>query len=140
MCLKGARMGHLFSAVGFRPHRAGTKAVNKKHFANASDPRSKKIELMWHLFNAWPNNAPRLQKARSAAQRIDSRQNIRATFPTRQDFKSTAEYYDAVMPLLLARSRFITMLKPNSFLLGVHSALSRIALKTQTSGNFKVNR
>lgn len=89
-----------------------------------------KIDLMWSLFYLWPGKAPRLQQIESAAQRIDIRRNIRPTLPARDEFLTTASYYENIMPLVLARSRFITMLKPSSFLRGVHMALSRIALKT----------
>lgn len=118
---------------------------NAQHFVSrkpnpADDPRARKIELMWRLFNAWPSHTPRLEKTKAATLRMDTRDTMSVALPLRSDFQSTADYYNAVMPLTLARNRFILLLKPSSFLLGVHGALGRMALGPLSKNDPQSNR
>ena len=84
------------------------------------------IDFMWRLFNAFPNTQPRLEKTQAATSRLDSRRQTYRTLPPRRAFQSTVDYYEAVLPLALARQRFIKYLQPNTFLRGIHKALASV--------------
>lgn len=129
-------MRYVFTSSDQIPENSIFSRLNNRVKAEKPENRHVgKIDLMWNLFYIWPGKSPRLQQIRSAVQRVDNRRNIQGHLPERAEFLTTASYYEHVMPLVLARSRFISMLQPSSFLLGVHMALSRIALKTPETIN-----
>lgn len=123
-------MKQLFSAIGSysRPH-TGKMGNNSSHIINNNDdPRARKIDMMWHFFHAFPNKSMRFYQSRMAAQRFETRRKMQTSLPVRQDFMTTAAYFEAVMPLVLARHRFVRMFHPNTFLQGVHRALERMQI------------
>ncbi len=86
----------------------------------------KEIDLMWSLYNAWPNTAPRLEKTKKAALRIDTRRRTADALPLREKFQTTVDYYEAAVPLCLAKAHFIIYFQPDSYYRAVQRTLSTI--------------
>src|SRR4051812_20426178 len=86
----------------------------------------KEIDLMWSLYNAWPNTAPRLEKTKQAAQRIDNRRRNVDALPLRAAFQTTVDYYEAAIPLCLAKAHFVMYFHPDSYYRAVQRTLVTI--------------
>lgn len=88
-----------------------------------------RVDFMWQLFHALPGDRPRLEKTHAAALRIDVRRSIQTQLPQRCHYQSTVDYYEAAMPLILARKRFLKYMKPGAFMYGVHRAIAALRLE-----------
>jgi hypothetical protein len=86
----------------------------------------REIDLMWCLYNAWPNTSPRLEKTKQAAERINNRRRQFDILPPREAFQSTVDYYEAAIPLCMAKSHFTMYFQPDSYYRAVQRTLSTI--------------
>lgn len=66
-------------------------------------------EAYWWLFQALPARKNRLQQTRAAFHRLTQRRKS-SIVPPRPAFNTTVDYYEALVPLFLAQSRFNTMI------------------------------
>lgn len=121
----------IFSATNSVMRRGANKAVNNNVFscvtpASEESPWISKVDLIWHLFHAWPTNSLRFYNSRRAAQRIDIRRDMQTYLPERNEFITTVAYFEAVMPVVLARRRFLSMFQKDNLLTGANRTFERI--------------
>jgi hypothetical protein len=83
------------------------------------------VELLWSVFNALPDHAPRLDRTRAAAKRLWSRKRSHI-LPPRRAFETTVDYYEAILPLYRARERFILSFHTDNYFRCVQQALKTI--------------
>lgn len=83
------------------------------------------VDRMWSFFKVLPNHSPRLDKANGVAQRMDARCTS-AYLPSRRAFQTTVDYYEAALPLGMARNRFKAYFVQDDCMRGVHRALASI--------------
>jgi hypothetical protein len=96
--------------------------IVKSSFFDEKNRFSSEIDLLFCLYHAMPDNSPRLEKSRAATHRIQIRKRTHI-LPPREAFETTVDFYEAAMPLLVARSRFTAFCHVDNYLRCVQKAL-----------------
>jgi hypothetical protein len=83
------------------------------------------IEGIWRLFNRLPKSPARLERAYVATLRLMARRHD-SILPLREAYTTTVDYYEAAMPLFLARARFRAHFLPHRSFLTLNRVCDRI--------------
>jgi hypothetical protein len=99
--------------------------IVKPSFSDAQIHLVNEIDMIFSVYHAMPDNVPRLEKSRAATRRLYIRKRPHI-LPPRREFETTVDYYEAAMPLYVARSRFMNFNHVDNYFRGIQKALLSI--------------